>query len=191
MSYRDETLVLRERLLALDVEHAGLEGTAQGLRFRCAAADDDAETLKRALRIEKAKGRARRVGYRLVGGVVGLLAVALTCVLSGALIHACTNVSETVTAESASRGETALEGCQVEIDDAFTGSCMAKAWCDSALVWEGPGRCTDYGDGVQFWSDETVTGDHFTYVHGSISRAVLRQANGETVVFHLPGGRGL
>ncbi|MFK7999295.1 MAG: hypothetical protein AB8H86_06840 [Polyangiales bacterium] len=191
MSYRDETLVLRERLLVLDAEHAGLEGTAQGLRFRCVAADDDAETLKRTIRVEKAKGRARRVGYFFLAAALGLVGLALTCVLSGALLHACTNVSETVSAESAWRGETSLEGCQVEIDDAFAGSCRAKAWCGADVVWEGVGSCQAHGMGALFWSDEGVPGEHFTYVRGAVSRAVLRRADGETVVFRLPGGRGL
>lgn len=191
MSYRDETLVLRERLLVLDAEHAALEGTAKGLHFRRAAADDDAETLKRAVRMAKAKGRARRVAYFFVAVVLGLVGLALTCVLSGALLHACTNVSETVSAESAWRGETPLEGCQVEIDDAFAGSCMAKAWCGADVVWQGAGSCQAHGAGALFWSDENADGELFTYVRGSVSRAVLRRADGQTVVFRLPGGRGL
>lgn len=190
MSYRDETLVLRERLLTLDAEHAQLEGTARGLRFRSACADDELESLERTLRIEGVKGGARRVSYRLVSVVVGLVLLALTCLVSGGLIHACTNVSETVEAQvSPHRASTG--DCHVEIRDALFGACSAKAWCDDGLVWEGTGTCDEGTQGIQFWSDESASDDRFTYVRGAVARAVFRPAGGETIVLHLPGGRGL
>jgi len=157
MAFRDETLILRERLGELDAEHATLEAQIRERERALAVAQEEHDDARRALATLPRRGRARTRFAQVLGAltaVLGFIVVGGGC-LAGLLAATALDHTRIL------RRVDGTGSCELQISGRLSGGCDANLRCGE-LRYEGVGECRD---DVSFWDHDDGDGNGvFAYV---------------------------
>lgn len=190
MTYRDESVILREKLLELEAESARLEGRAAGLEVALQEAVNEAEDAQAALD-DFPRQKARRWYSAKVLGCIGAL-VALGAM--GGSCVACIVCTEWVNDEVdddwsgqvdftsvpslADGTRCSLRLFQADQED----PCRATLTCDGQRRYSALGSCANAGRGndPEYWDRDAagIDGDRSLAVSVRNGVALLREGTG-------------
>jgi hypothetical protein len=190
VTFRDETLILRERLGELEVERARQEGRRAGLEVALAEAEERLDHAERELARLPGRRRVKRMSARTLGvlGVLAAVAAALTLL---ALLGEWSSDIDHHLAVVVERSERAglAEGtrCTVEIvetDEDPERPCEATLRCGGRAHYRGRGGCAEFFDAdlLEYWDHALDDGSPGLVVVESEGRAVLRKPGGFAVL---------
>jgi len=192
VTYRDETLALRERLAELETERARLEGRNAGLTMAVADAREQLTELRSQIAQIPLRQGVKGTLARVLGWGGAVLAVVGGCVALGMLVSTCAAIDEdlTLTVErSEGEGMPAGRPCRLAVAEVDDGErCRASLSCGGATHYAGHGECAVHfgATSVEYWDHELVDADGTPglVLVQSERRAILRNAGG-AVVFTL------
>ncbi len=200
MTYRDETLMLRERLGELGAEQARLEGRLQGLDVALAETEERIQVARRALAALPAKERAKRLGAGVVGVLAGTIGGCLffgggCVVLAVAGEWLFGGVDLEVAGVVASSDREHLEGarCDLVVETSDEGeaeaeqgvdACHARVTCEGRTLYAGRGGCGEYfeSESVEYWDHALDDGSPIVILSERDRRLVVRDATSTTIV---------
>lgn len=179
MTYRDESIALRERLVELDAERHAAEGRAAGLRVAVAEARQAAADAEASLAALPRRSFLRK----LLGGALGVaLALGLgggLCLGFGVLVSHCGGIELRRQGRALSGLPPTHTRCDLRIDDGEGRTCAATLGCSGRPVYRGWGTCaTSTGGLVEYW-DHGPEGLVYVEAEG---HAIARGPDGPVVV---------
>jgi hypothetical protein len=191
MTYRDETLVLRERLLALESERARLEGPRHGLEIAIAEAEEAANAAHEKLLVLPRRAHAKRATARTLGFILGTLGtVALVTGLFAGGVLTCGEIlgldreAFTGRLERTTRSDVRTgAACTVdstEIEDQEE-RCLVEVRCSVTTLHRGEASCGEVNDAFEAVSHEG-RGVSDVVVAPRLGLAIVRNAEGVSVI---------